>query len=53
MFSFFIAFCKANSVDPDQTPRVAAFELDLHCLRNAPTGYPVSKVLIKNVISIV
>ena len=24
--------CNANSVDPDQTPRVAASDLGLHCL---------------------
>ena len=27
-----ISVLNANSVDPDQTPRSAAFDLDLHCL---------------------
>ena len=31
-------FLLANSVDPDQTPRSAAFELGLHCLHNIPKG---------------
>ena len=32
-FSLMNGFVKANSADPDEMPRSAAFHLDLHCLQ--------------------